>query len=96
MMDINSPEWQEHLKKIREEEKRQAAADQKTLRKRRITVTLTDDQYAALQERSKNYGVSVDDILSNYVADLTCIHSNGSDERDRASSYFQRTWLAHR
>lgn len=95
MTAYNSPEWKERMDKLREEEQRQAAADLKTRRKRRLSITLTDDQYKALQERADDCHVSVDDILSNYIADLTRIHSNGSDEREIANDYFRRTWLAH-
>ncbi|OPA76719.1 hypothetical protein BVG16_16240 [Paenibacillus selenitireducens] len=97
--DVNSPEWQEewqeYLRKIHELEREEDRLDLGTKKKRRITVTMTDKQLSMLQERAKDCNVSVDDILSNYIADLTCTHSNGSDERDRASSYFERTWLAH-
>lgn len=60
----------------------------------RIKVEISKDQYDALKLLAEQHNVSVSDILSNYVADLTCINSNGSDERDYASQYFQRTHLS--
>jgi hypothetical protein len=60
----------------------------------RIKVDISEEQHKALKLFAEQHNVSVSDILSNYIADLTCINSNGSDERDMASSYFQRTHLS--
>lgn len=78
----------------RKERFEQLRKDSETRKKRRLTVTLTDMQYQDLIEKALEHKVTVDQILSNYVADLTQIHSNGSDERMYAEQYFERTWLS--
>lgn len=75
---------------------RTSKEDLLTNKKRRLTVTLTDNQLLEIREFADSYGVSVDDILSNYISDLICMYDNGSDERNFASRYFERTHLAHR
>lgn len=55
---------------------------------------INQEQYDALKQFAEQHNVKVSDILSNYVADLVQINSNGSDERDRARSYFERTHLS--
>ncbi|MDF2650004.1 MAG: hypothetical protein K0Q73_5809 [Paenibacillus sp.] len=94
MYDANSPEWQEGIRKSRAEEAEKAKRDLETNRKRRLTITLTDAQLAGIQSVAEAHNVSVDEILANYIADLTRIHSNGSDERERARDYFERTHLS--
>lgn len=60
---------------------------------KRLNVAIDDEQYAALKEIASTNGCTVADILGAYVADLTQIQSNGSDERDMARAYFERTYL---
>lgn len=64
------------------------------MEKKRLTVNIDNEQYEALLAFAAVYNCSVADILGNYVADLTEINSNGSDEREMANAYFQRTHLA--
>ncbi|MFC4103623.1 hypothetical protein [Paenibacillus xanthanilyticus] len=60
----------------------------------RVNVDITQEQYAAFREFARSYNVSVSDILSSFVADLSGVRSNGSDERLFAREYFQRTDLS--
>ncbi|WP_391116016.1 hypothetical protein [Psychrobacillus sp. L3] len=61
---------------------------------KRLNVEINDVQFKALKEFAKRYNCSIADVLGNYIADLTQIESNGSDERILAREYFQRTHLA--
>jgi len=60
---------------------------------KRLSVNIDDEQYAALKKIAETNDCTVADILGAYVADLTQVHSNGSDEREFARSYFERTHL---
>lgn len=60
---------------------------------KRLNVDIDEEQYEELKEIARNYEVSVADILGAFVADLTCIKSNGSDERELAREYLERTWI---
>ena len=58
-----------------------------------LKVDIDDEQYAALKYIADKNECSVADILGAYVSDLTQIRSNGSDEREFARTYFERTHL---
>jgi hypothetical protein len=60
----------------------------------RLTVDITQVQYDALEQFANTYNITISDILSNYIADLVQINSNGSDERELARRYFERTELS--
>lgn len=60
---------------------------------KRLSVDIDDDQYDRLKEIAQEYDVSVATILGAFAADLTGIRSNGSDERDYAWQYLERTWI---
>lgn len=68
--------------------------DLETKKTRRLSIDLTDLQLLRLKAFADEYDITVNDILSNYIADLVKVHSNGSDERLMAEDYFQRTHLA--
>jgi hypothetical protein len=59
----------------------------------RLTVDITKEEYNDLKELAKECNVTVSDIISNYVYDLVG-SGNGSDERDFARRYFERTWVS--
>lgn len=60
---------------------------------KRVNVDINDEQYERLKEIAHEYDVSVATILGAFVADLTGINSNGSDEREYAWQYLERTWI---
>ena len=61
---------------------------------KRLNVAIGEEEYQALKEFAKYYEVSIAEILGYYVQDLVQINSHGSDERDYARQYFQRTELS--
>lgn len=65
------------------------------MEKKRLTVNINEEQYQALLVFAEMYEWSVAEVLGNYIADLTGVHSNGSDERQMAADYFSRTHLAY-
>lgn len=61
---------------------------------KRLTVEINEEQFKELADFAERRNITVAQILGNYVADLTRIDSNGSDEREFARTYFERTHLA--
>lgn len=59
----------------------------------KITVDITKEDYQALKRLAKSRKITVNMILSNYVYDLVG-NGNGSDERDLANRYFERTGIS--
>ncbi|WP_404403857.1 hypothetical protein [Jeotgalibacillus malaysiensis] len=62
---------------------------------KRISVDINEEEYERLKEIADEHNVKVSLILGYYVRDLVCsARSNGSDERQYAQDYFQRTNLS--
>lgn len=58
----------------------------------RIKVDITREEYEALFNRAKCNDTTVNMILSQFIADLTCSdRSGGSDERMYAEAWFSRS-----
>ena len=77
---------------IMEGEKSMAEMDQKeTEKKRNITVTLSDEDSQMLLEMCGYAGISVGELVENFIRDLTNSNrSNGRDEEYLANSWFNR------
>lgn len=69
-------------------------AENEKIRERNITVKLSDEDCERLVRKCGEYGLTVGELIENFVGDLvggTC--SNGSDERIYASQWFDRCWF---
>lgn len=65
--------------------------DIKTIRKRQLEIKLSDADTLRLIEKAAGVGLTVSELLENFIADLVCgIFSNGSDERMYANAWFNR------
>lgn len=63
-------------------------------RKRTVSLNLTDEDCKRLFEKAAAHGLTVPELLENFIADLICgAGTNGSDERDRAQAWFDRCWF---
>ena len=61
---------------------------------RKITVNLTDADSEAIFQKAAAHGLTVGELLENFIADLIGgAGTNGSDERDRAEAWFERCWF---
>lgn len=60
---------------------------------KRLNAAINEEQYERLKEIAVEYDVTPAQIIGAFVADLTGINSNGSDERDYAWRYLERTWI---
>ncbi|WP_313804752.1 hypothetical protein [Cytobacillus sp.] len=60
---------------------------------KRLNVDINEEQYEELKEIAKEHDVNIATLLGAFVADLSGILSNGSDERDYARQYLDRTWI---
>lgn len=68
--------------------------DIKTVRQRNITVKLSDTDCERLVRKCGEHGLTVDELLENFVSDLIGGQgTNGSDERDLANQWFNRCWF---
>lgn len=57
-----------------------------------ITISLTDKQYSNLKLKAYKAGFKTPgDFIQSFVSDLTGWCSNGSDERDLADQWYERT-----
>ena len=64
----------------------------KEVKKMRISINLTSNEYGKLKEKAKTFHTTVNELLSQFIADLTnSKRSGGSDERDRAESWLYRS-----
>ncbi|WP_298203108.1 hypothetical protein [Desulfosporosinus sp.] len=58
-----------------------------------VKVSLTDKQYSCLKLLAYKAGFkNAGELLSSFVGDLTDWHHKGSDERDRASDWYERAF----
>lgn len=68
---------------------------QSILKNQSITIGLSDTDCEQLMERCGMYGITVDQLLENFIGDLVSdTHSNGSDERMFANKWFDRCWFS--
>lgn len=67
--------------------------DFKTKGDKGVNVEMTDKQYSILTLHALKVGFkSAAELLASFTSDLTCYHSNGSDERDLADQWFDRAF----
>ena len=72
---------------VREEQQKEI----ETIRERTVKLKLSDADVQRLWERAGNVGLSVTELLENFIGDLVCgTYSNGSDECRLASEWFDR------
>ena len=66
------------------------------LKKRTFTLELTDDDVTRLANKAASAGMSMGELLASFVGDLVCgSHTNGSDERMLAQSWFDRCGFSY-
>ena len=65
-----------------------------TIKKRKITVKLSDADCDRQVRKCGKYGLTVEELLENFVGDLVGgTYSNGSDEIMYANQWFDRCWF---
>ena len=65
-----------------------------TIKKRVFEIELSTADCERLAKKAGAAGLSVGDLLRNFIGDLVCgTYTNGSDERDRAEAWFERCWF---
>jgi hypothetical protein len=65
-----------------------------TIEERHIGIDLSDADVKRLCEKAGSVGLSVNELLRNFIGDLVGgTYTNGSDERDLASQWFNRCWF---
>lgn len=70
-------------------------AEIKTIKKRSLTLKLSDADVTRLFEKAGGAGLTVSELLENFIGDLVDgTYSNGSDERDYAERWFDRCWFS--
>ena len=66
-----------------------------TVRERTIKLRLSDADVKRLFDKAGTAGLSVAELLQNFIGDLVCgTYSNGSDERMYADQWFERCWFS--
>ncbi len=68
--------------------------ENKTIRKRNITVNLSDEDCERLLIKCGGHGLTVGQLMENFINDLVGgTQSNGSDEREYVNQWFERCWF---
>lgn len=65
----------------------------KTIKERNINVKISDADLENLANKCGLNGMTIGELLENFISDLVG-QGNGSDERDRANSWFERCWFS--
>ncbi len=66
-----------------------------TIRPRTLQISLSDADVRRIIEKAGAVGLSVSELLENFIADLVDgTYSNGSDERMHADEWFTRCWFS--
>lgn len=66
----------------------------KTIKERQIIVKLSDADIDRICNKAGEVGLSVSELLENFIGDLVGgTYSNGSDEREAASDWYERCWF---
>ena len=69
----------------------QQSAEIKTIKPREFKINLSDADVKRLFEKAYSNGITPEHLIESYLGDLLCgTYTNGSDERDLASEYFER------
>lgn len=64
-----------------------------TIRERKITVKLSDEDCDRLARLCGTHGLTIGELIENFIGDLCGTYSNGSDERMYAEQWFERCWF---
>lgn len=65
-----------------------------TIKERNITVKISDADVERLAKKCGKHGLTVGELFENFIGDLVGgTYYNGSDEMDRANSWFERCWF---
>lgn len=65
-----------------------------TIKDRNISISLSDADVQRLFEKAGSIGLSVSELLKNFIGDLVNgTYTNGSDECDMAKQWFNRCWF---
>lgn len=71
------------------------AKEIETIKERTITIRLSDADCERITTKGGRYGLTVGNILENFIGDLVSgTYSNGSDERRMAEEWFERCWFS--
>lgn len=69
-------------------------AEIKSIKARNFQLKLSDADVERIFLKAGEAGLSVSELLENFIGDLVGgTYSNGSDERDHASQWFDRCWF---
>jgi hypothetical protein len=66
----------------------------KSIKARTVSLNLSDADADRLFKKAGQAGLSVSELLENFVGDLVGVYGNGSDERDYAEQWFDRCWFS--
>lgn len=70
-------------------------AEVKTISPRNFALKLSDADLKSFYEKAARVSLTPEELLENFIADLVCgLHTNGSDERDKAEEWFERCWFS--
>lgn len=73
----------------------QQDAEIKSIKSRDFQLKLSDADVERLFLKAGETGLTVSQLLENFIGDLVAgTYSNGSDERDYASQWFNRCWFS--
>lgn len=64
-----------------------------TIRERKIAVKLSDEDCDRLARLCGTHGLTIGELIENFIGDLCGTYSNGSDERMCAEQWFDRCWF---
>lgn len=65
-----------------------------TIKERTIKLKLSDADCERISEKAGLHGLTIGELLESFIGDLiNGTYSNGSDERDKASDWFERCWF---
>lgn len=65
-----------------------------SIKERSIALKLSDNDCERISEKAGLHGLTVAELLENFIGDLVGgTYTNGSDECERANSWFERCWF---
>lgn len=65
-----------------------------TIKERTLKLKLSDADCKRISKQAGEYGLTVGKLIENFIGDLVGgTYSNGSDERDCATRWFERCWF---
>lgn len=65
-----------------------------TIKERILKLKLSDADCERISKQAGEYGLTVGQLIENFIGDLVNgTYSNGSDERDCATRWFERCWF---